>query len=313
VQNTNTTGPNTLASLGVRNQATLEGGVRMVVTGAGFTNGGTPLPYLPPDASALVSGSLLSGGFSIIAAAGDMKFWAGATPTLAMTIPAAADRILLGLPVDVGGRVVAATEEAFRAKRVFAAPSVTRTAFASTDEIVAGASAYIAFDDRSLKSGAAAFAFQKSFQSRPILSFTGNIASCDAFSSEPTFNYTGIMTSGAGFTSEVRGHAAAAITNFRHFYVLNNNNFAGTMTNQHGLYVAPLTSGANNWGVYVQNNNSLFGGGVQINGDLILKPAGTVTPANNNELMVQATSNTQLTFKYKGTDGVVRSGNLPLA
>jgi hypothetical protein len=41
--------------------------------------------------------------------------------------------------------------------------------------------------------------------------------------------------------------------------------------------------------------------------------AASVTPANNTELMFQATSNTSLTFKYKGSDGTVRSASLTLA
>lgn len=48
-------------------------------------------------------------------------------------------------------------------------------------------------------------------------------------------------------------------------------------------------------------------------GKLILHPGSTVTPANNGELVIEATSNTTLTFKLKGTDGTVRSGTLTLS
>lgn len=44
-----------------------------------------------------------------------------------------------------------------------------------------------------------------------------------------------------------------------------------------------------------------------------LKPPASVTPTNNGELMFQLTSNTQLTIKVKGSDGIVRSVNLTLA
>jgi hypothetical protein len=44
-----------------------------------------------------------------------------------------------------------------------------------------------------------------------------------------------------------------------------------------------------------------------------ISPGSSVTPANNGELMIQATSNTSLTFKYKGSDGTVRSGSITLA
>jgi hypothetical protein len=46
---------------------------------------------------------------------------------------------------------------------------------------------------------------------------------------------------------------------------------------------------------------------------LVLSPTNNETPANNGEVVVQVTSNTSLTFKLKGSDGVVRSGSLTLA
>ena len=52
---------------------------------------------------------------------------------------------------------------------------------------------------------------------------------------------------------------------------------------------------------------------VHIGGDLTQNPSASVTPVNNGELMVEATNNTTLTFKLKGTDGVVRSGTLTLS
>jgi hypothetical protein len=44
-----------------------------------------------------------------------------------------------------------------------------------------------------------------------------------------------------------------------------------------------------------------------------VSPGSSVTPANNGDLVIQATSNTSLTFKYKGSDGTVRSASLTLA
>lgn len=44
-----------------------------------------------------------------------------------------------------------------------------------------------------------------------------------------------------------------------------------------------------------------------------LFPAASVTPRDNGEVTFQLTSNTQLTFKVKGSDGVVRSGSIALA
>jgi hypothetical protein len=39
----------------------------------------------------------------------------------------------------------------------------------------------------------------------------------------------------------------------------------------------------------------------------------TVTPASNGEMVIEATSNAELTLKYRGSDGVVRSTILPIA
>jgi len=45
----------------------------------------------------------------------------------------------------------------------------------------------------------------------------------------------------------------------------------------------------------------------------VLRPPALVTPTNIGDLSFQATSNTSLTFKFKGSDGVVRSGSITLA
>ena len=47
--------------------------------------------------------------------------------------------------------------------------------------------------------------------------------------------------------------------------------------------------------------------------DLILQPSTTLLPVNNGELVFEATSNTTVTIKLKGTDGVIRSVALTLA
>ncbi len=59
--------------------------------------------------------------------------------------------------------------------------------------------------------------------------------------------------------------------------------------------------------------SALANGNVTIGGDLTIKPSASRTPANNGELTVEATSNTTLTFKLKGSDGTVRSGTITLS
>lgn len=44
----------------------------------------------------------------------------------------------------------------------------------------------------------------------------------------------------------------------------------------------------------------------------VLVPAASANPANNGDLVFERTSNTNLTIKMKGTDGIVRSVVLTL-
>lgn len=48
-------------------------------------------------------------------------------------------------------------------------------------------------------------------------------------------------------------------------------------------------------------------------GSISFALATSSTPVNNGDLVIQATSNTSLTFKYKGSDGTVRSASLTLS
>jgi hypothetical protein len=45
----------------------------------------------------------------------------------------------------------------------------------------------------------------------------------------------------------------------------------------------------------------------------VLIPASSVTLATNGDLAFEATSNTSLTIRYRGSDGTTRSASLPLA
>ena len=47
--------------------------------------------------------------------------------------------------------------------------------------------------------------------------------------------------------------------------------------------------------------------------DLIQTPSSSVTPSGNGQLVVEATNDTTLTFKLKGSDGTVRTGTITLS
>ena len=58
---------------------------------------------------------------------------------------------------------------------------------------------------------------------------------------------------------------------------------------------------------------AITSGAITSSSSLTISPAASVTPANNGQLTFEATSNTTITVKYKGSDGVVRSATLTLS
>lgn len=52
---------------------------------------------------------------------------------------------------------------------------------------------------------------------------------------------------------------------------------------------------------------------LQVNGPLKCRPASFSTPVNNGDLTFEATSNTTIKLKFKGSDGIVRSATLTLS
>jgi hypothetical protein len=47
--------------------------------------------------------------------------------------------------------------------------------------------------------------------------------------------------------------------------------------------------------------------------DIYLRPSSSLTPSSNGDLCIEATDNTTLTFKLRGSDGTVRSGTVALS
>ena len=52
---------------------------------------------------------------------------------------------------------------------------------------------------------------------------------------------------------------------------------------------------------------------VKANKPLVQALSTSISPSSNNDLVVEATSNTTLTFKFRGSDGVIRSGTIALS
>lgn len=94
-----------------------------------------------------------------------------------------------------------------------------------------------------------------------------------------------------------------------------------------GTSSSQTTSPAGNYLTSVTTDSTINGQGtpssplslLDVNSDvvvpnnLIQSPGSSETPATNGQMLVEATSNTTLTFKLKGTDGTVRSGTITLS
>lgn len=70
------------------------------------------------------------------------------------------------------------------------------------------------------------------------------------------------------------------------------------------------------WTAFVQDVGALTlfdGAGWRDLSTLKFRPIASIAPSMNGELVIEATSDTSLTFKFKGSDGIVRSGALTLS
>lgn len=63
----------------------------------------------------------------------------------------------------------------------------------------------------------------------------------------------------------------------------------------------------------IPSNAHLGGMAFQNPEAVVIKPAVSVTPAEIGDMVFQLTSDTSLTIKVRGSDGVVRSASLTLA
>lgn len=61
------------------------------------------------------------------------------------------------------------------------------------------------------------------------------------------------------------------------------------------------------------SNQHLGGMAFQSPEAVTIKPQASATPQEVGDLVIQATSNTSLTFKLKGSDGTVRTGSITLS
>lgn len=143
----------------------------------------------------------------------------------------------------------------------------------------------------------------------------------------PICNGSGIFPTVNGIVASYRSSGGyAIITNGRSLYIPDASKTSnGSITNNYGIYIENQTAGGTlNYAIYSVGGNSYFGGNIgineidpnyklDVNGTFGCTPGTSVTPVDNGDLIFEATSNTQVTFKLKGSDGTIRSGILTLA
>lgn len=99
-------------------------------------------------------------------------------------------------------------------------------------------------------------------------------------------------------------------------YVRNATNWA-SVPNNSPLRALNAAGSAEHNILNYQTDNTLAVGAdasaVRVRGRVIFNPPSSSIPAANGELEIEATSNTSLTFRYRGSDGVVRAGSIPLS
>lgn len=79
-----------------------------------------------------------------------------------------------------------------------------------------------------------------------------------------------------------------------------------------GVFTDRVTYASGAWRRRILSGSSVLFELLQ-DGRLTLRPPASATPDNNGDLVIQATSNTSLTFRFRGSDGTVRQASLTLA
>jgi len=125
--------------------------------------------------------------------------------------------------------------------------------------------------------------------------------------------YAGLSVNSSGVVSEfgwtplvggvgVAANSAFGITSTTSAVTIKSNASQFYKANSHEFQYTDGTPGS-----------SINAGAATFSGGISIVPAASATPASNGQLTFEATSNTSLTIKYKGSDGIVRSTVLTLS
>lgn len=104
---------------------------------------------------------------------------------------------------------------------------------------------------------------------------------------------------------------------------------AGTLNEMYSIHIAAATAGGTvsgrEFAIYSEHNAPSYLTGslgigesspdykLDVNGPIGFTPGSSVTPVDNGDVVIEATDNTTLTLKLKGSDGTIRSGTVTLS
>lgn len=133
------------------------------------------------------------------------------------------------------------------------------------------------------------------------------------FATSPTLTTPNIgAATGTTFTTGSVVYSGSGISYSGQFVVYFGQG-TGIIMFRNWLETGGCTFNLNTDNTLVLRNKANNGAGDLVLGNLTLAPSASRTPASNGDLVVEATSNTSVTIKLKGSDGTVRSVVLTLA
>jgi hypothetical protein len=145
--------------------------------------------------------------------------------------------------------------------------------------------AYASFDSFMEMKGATHYNHLRSFQARPRYSGSNSIHEVNGFSYTLIHEGTGTVDASYGIhTTDIQG--------------------AGTVTNNFAIYVAPMTKGASNVGIFVEDNDNYLLGKLTIAGDL----AGAVKGTFSDDLTAKTVTAVDVPTAFPASGGVMLYG-----
>lgn len=141
-----------------------------------------------------------------------------------------------------------------------------------------------------------------SFDAIPRVEGSTHYNHLHAFQARPQYLASGIIDAIADFVADLL--ADAGTVSARYGLKVNDATGSGTITNQYGIWISPLTKGGGNFGIYVAANPSYLGGNLQIAGTF----TGATTGTFSSQVNAAALNATADAVVYSSGGGAILGG-----